>query len=391
VISDIHAGLGGDTEDLLVPDERFDRIRQRFSDGNSVLVLAGDIFDLAEANILRPGNSPVAHIEAIAEHHAGFFKFLSRWILEMNDVVFVPGNHDTSIQISAVQEAIVRRISECGRNRNDWHADVASRRRILAHTRFVTFAFETEGVFVVHGHQWDEFNRTGIDPEREEFLPKSALGARAGVHSRGEQCLQDQTEGIRVIEQFVPLEREAPWLDNVMNLRSILLRIAIEDRATAWLEKAAAMAGGRSANLSQCEKLAETLSKSLVTGFGDVMSKAFSKKGRKELSRRADALVGHGQTRAALRGFARDFGSDVFVAGHTHEPAVVESTGDSSYYANTGTWTPQNTEVEMCEDAFEAWPNRFSTRSPVIVVNLQPDGSVKGKPEVKYMDEDEHD
>lgn len=408
VISDLHAGLGGQSEDFRTANERFDRLRRRFSDGNSVLVLAGDIFDMAEAAAIDRGRTAVQHIKAIGEKHSGFFNFLSQWLLGNNDVVFVPGNHDMPIQLSAVQKAIVDKISEFARHPSDWRADIKQRRWVLEHTRFHPFCFCTDHVTVMHGHQWDAANMTGLDMNRADpdadppELPWDVPGARAGIRRWGERCLFDQTKGIQVIDWFVALEREAPWLDNidaedrtavwVDGLRDYVKakRKELKGKFASFLQRLGIAGATRGrATVTQCERLSETWWKSLSSVFGRLSKMIVSESGRRRLRDWASVLPGNRDTSEALRSFAKEYISDrVFVAGHTHEPALVEDVGEGGYYANSGTWTLSHNGLEDCDQAVAAWPKSFSSRSPVIVINVNPGGRLEGAPEVEYMDSD---
>ena len=69
VVSDLHAGVQGESDDLRVSGESYAALLRSYGDGRSQLVLAGDGFDLAEAEVLLRDSSAKAHVQRIAANH----------------------------------------------------------------------------------------------------------------------------------------------------------------------------------------------------------------------------------------------------------------------------------------------------------------------------------
>lgn len=371
VVSDWHAGVKGESDDLRVSGASYATLLRRYGDGKSQLVLAGDMFDLAEAEVLLPDRSAKKHMQRIAENHRDLFDFFADWVRRNNDLVFVPGNHDTALQVAEVRAQVVREIA----NRIPGAACRENPTSILDHTFFVPALYRIGPVLIAHGHQADVANRT----------------SGAGLHVEGTRCRFDRTDGFQAIALFTPLEQTAGWLDNVQHLPEIAARM-IGMSVAGWALKKVAESLEvppeviASQPPSPCalltSKLRDELAREGSEAIGPVSKATWEvtalRVARLELL--ASSLVAstlHTQEelfKYAVSQLDRTPGSAVFVAGHTHEQARVVGVADGKFYVNVGTWTASDVNLRSCEEAERFWRNpgeQAQSKRPVAVINLE--------------------
>jgi UDP-2,3-diacylglucosamine pyrophosphatase LpxH len=370
VVSDLHAGVKGEGDDLRVAGEAYATLLGSYGDGRSQLVLAGDVFDLAEAEVLLPDGSAKAHLERIAENHPELFTFFADWVRRGNDLVFLPGNHDAALEVAEVRAQTVLEIAK----RMPGGACREDPRAILGRTHFVPAIYRVGPVLVAHGHSADVANRT----------------QRAGVHVEGNDCRFDRTDGFQAIEFFTPLEQTAGWLDNVGRLPEIAAGMIGVDVGGWALRKVAEVLDVPPDVLpsrvpSGCAELTKRLQDQLAKVGNDAIA-AVSKEPWQvtalrvaKLEQWAQSLVASSRETQqrllddAVAQMRRTPGTKVLVAGHTHEPPRVVEVADGRFYVNVGTWTASDSSLTSCEQAEQLWWNAgkgFPSRSPVAVINL---------------------
>jgi len=382
VVSDLHAGVRGEGDDLRVDAATYAMLLDGYGDGDSQLVLAGDGLDLAEAEILLPGQSAKEHVQRIADNHRELFEFFADWIRRDNDLVFIPGNHDTALQLAEVRAQVVLEIAK----RMPGGVCREDPRAIVTHTFFVPAVYRVGPVLVTHGHQADVANRT----------------SQAGMHVDGEACRFDRTDGFQAIEFFTPLEQSAGWLDNVQLLPEItvgMISVGVGGWALKKMAEALEVPPPAPSELP-CGALTKKL-KDELKQVGTDAADWVSRKPLAAIALRAAKLQQWGQslvastleTQKALYDLAvsqlrNTPGAQVLVAGHTHQAPQVVKLPDGSFYVNVGTWTASDASIDSCEEAELHWRKqsaRFSSRSPVAVINLEHGRLVAPLPGILYL------
>jgi UDP-2,3-diacylglucosamine pyrophosphatase LpxH len=370
VMSDLHAGVQGESDDLRVGGEGYAALLRGYGDGRSQLVLAGDGFDLAEAEVLLPDHSAKEHVQRIARNHPDLFGFFADWVRRGNDLVFIPGNHDAALAVAEVRAQVVLEIAK----RMPGTACREDPRSILGHTYFAPAVYRVGPVLVTHGHQADVANRT----------------SKAGVHVEGSACRFDRTDGFQAIEFFTPLEQTAGWLDNVQRLPEIAAgMIAVGVGGWALRKVAEALEvpveAMPSEAPSRCAELAKELRDELEREGRDAIGPLSKEHWQATAVRIAKLqLLGASLVASSLETQKQLFdhavsllrktpGARVLVAGHTHESPRVASVAGGMFYVNVGTWTASDLSLDSCEAAERYWrkPNdRSRSPSPVAVINL---------------------
>jgi len=385
VVSDLHAGVKGESDDLRVSEDRYAALLRDFGDGRSQLVLAGDAFDLAEAEVLLPESGAKEHVQRIAQDHRDLFDFFAGWVRRGNDLVFIPGNHDTALQVAQVRAQVVLEIA----NRMPGTVCREDPRSILDHTFFVPAVYRVGPVLVTHGHQADVANRT----------------SRAGMHVEGEACRFDRTDGFQAIAFFTPLEQTAGWLDNVQRLPEIAAGM-ITVGVGGWALRKVAEALDVPPEVlpseapSRCAALTKELRDDLERAGRDALG-PLSKENWQAAAMRiaklqlwgASLVASSLDTQEELLKYAvsqleKTPGARVLVAGHTHEPPRVVSVPGGRFYVNVGTWTASDVRLDSCEKAERYWrtPNDKSrSPSPVAVIDLDSGKLVPGLPSILDM------
>lgn len=370
VVSDLHAGVQGESDDLRASGQSYAALLHSYGDGRSQLVLAGDVFDLAEAEVLQRESSAKEHVQRIAENHQDLFGFFADWVRRGNDLVFIPGNHDAALAVAEVRAQVVLEIAK----RMPGTACREDPRSILSHTYFVPAVYRVGPVLVTHGHQADVANRT----------------TKAGMHVDGEACRFERTDGFQAIEFFTPLEQTAGWLDNVQRLPEIAAGM-IAEGVGGWALRKVAEALDVPPDLippeapSRCAELTKELQDDLERQGSDAIGPLSKQNWQATAVRMAKlqllgaSLVASSlETQKGLFDYAvsrlrQTPGARVLVAGHTHESPRVANLADGMFYVNVGTWTASDLSLGSCEEAERYWrkpSNKSASRSPVAVINL---------------------
>jgi UDP-2,3-diacylglucosamine pyrophosphatase LpxH len=373
VVSDLHAGVKGEGDDLRVGGESYAALLRGYGDGRSQLVLAGDVFDLAEAEILLRDSSAKEHVQRIAANHRDLFDFFANWVRRGNDLVFIAGNHDTALQVGEVRAQVVLEIAQ----RMPGNACREDPRSILSQTYFVPAVYRVGPVLVTHGHQADVANRT----------------TKAGMRVDGKACRFARTDGFQAIEFFTPLEQSAGWLDNVQRLPEIaagMITLGVGEWALRKMAEAldvppevlpSVPSGERSRCAELTKQLRDELEREGRAALGPVSSEQWQATVMRiaKLQSWAVSLVASsletqkGVFDEAVSQLGRTPGAQVLVAGHTHEPPRVVNVADGMFYVNVGTWTASDLSLDSCEEAERSWRNpnnKSKSPSPVVVINL---------------------
>jgi hypothetical protein len=173
VVSDLHLWEAVDGDGLWMryrqrryfPDRGlvalFERLAAQCEDGSLELVLNGDVFDF---DIARPDGdeSPprdertaVARMHSILDDHEAFLDGLVAVLARGHSVVFVAGNHDLPMVLTAVRLALRERIERALRRASLDDATVRDCMDRVAHKGW--FHRTRDGIHVEHGQQYDAY------------------------------------------------------------------------------------------------------------------------------------------------------------------------------------------------------------------------------------------
>jgi UDP-2,3-diacylglucosamine pyrophosphatase LpxH len=155
VISDLHLGSGRVSEGKFDPleDFRFDATLESFlaamdKDGPVDLVIAGDFIDFWQVLPCARRTEGATERESLDKlrlvllGHKETFAVLHRFVQRGNRLIVVPGNHDVDLQWPAVQNELKAAFgAESGQ------------------VQFAVPCYESHGLHVEHGHQYDYANR----------------------------------------------------------------------------------------------------------------------------------------------------------------------------------------------------------------------------------------
>lgn len=160
VISDLHLGMGQrDGRWSPLEDFRFPAIFRSFLEsvgksGNTDLIIDGDFIDfwqvlpqLDEIRLPQLGSTEgesLAKLEAALIQHRQTFADLKRFAeIGKNRLIIIPGNHDVDLFWPSIQRRLQRELA------------LPLNQKLF----FTTSCYESQGVHIEHGHQYDEANR----------------------------------------------------------------------------------------------------------------------------------------------------------------------------------------------------------------------------------------
>lgn len=161
VISDLHLGIGQARNGSwsALEDFRFPAIFRSFLDsmgkpGNTDLIIAGDFIDfwqvLPELDEKRPAQLGPSEAESLAKlnlvliRHQQTFADLKRFAeTGKNRLIIIPGNHDVDLFWPKVQSVLQRTLG------------LPINQKLF----FTGNCYESQGVHIEHGHQYDQANR----------------------------------------------------------------------------------------------------------------------------------------------------------------------------------------------------------------------------------------
>jgi UDP-2,3-diacylglucosamine pyrophosphatase LpxH len=198
VISDLHLGPGYVSKDKYDPleDFRFDDTFNNFlttigTHGPIDLIIAGDFIDFWQilARLSKEEGSTeqqsLAKLRLVLERHKNTFDILGRFIKRGHRLILVPGNHDVDLQWPEVQKEL--------------------RARLGADSGQIFFAipcYESHGLHVEHGHQYDYANRFS---RADSPMVDSPTGKRLEVN----------WGSVFVSSFYNQVEKEKPFIDNL--------------------------------------------------------------------------------------------------------------------------------------------------------------------------------
>jgi UDP-2,3-diacylglucosamine pyrophosphatase LpxH len=224
IISDLHLGAGQikatKTWDPL-EDFRFPDTFKRFltligQHGQTDLIIAGDFIDfwqiLPELDRARQpslGSSEeesLAKLEVALAGHKDTFAVLSQFArIGKNKLIIIPGNHDVDLFWPKVQ---ARLQAELG---------VKLNQKLF----FTTSCYQSEGVYVEHGNQYDEANR---------FANRNA----PFVSLAGKRRLQTNWGTVFMSRFYNELEEQRPFIDNLYSEKAAIIWALQNESAQAF-------------------------------------------------------------------------------------------------------------------------------------------------------------
>ncbi len=198
VVSDLHLTSGKDpqsgvwapTEDFFWDEEFRDFLAHYSADGNSTLIINGDLFDflkvlvfptpaemisyrIPESDVNRAYGlrcseaAGVFQIDKIVDGHPVLFRSVVDFLLAGNQVIILKGNHDVQLFWGAVQERVITRLEEL--------TPAQKKGAIRKRLQFLPWCYLVPGLlYVEHGNQYEYTTsfRNFLHPE----LPVSYAG-----------------------------------------------------------------------------------------------------------------------------------------------------------------------------------------------------------------------
>ena len=204
VISDLHLGIGNPggnwspLEDFRFPPLFRSFLEAKGSSGNTDLIIAGDFIDfwqvlpeLDEKRAPQLGSTEaesLAKLDVVLYQHRDTFAALKRFAQTgKNRLIIIPGNHDVDLFWPRVQERLQR---EFGLPLNQ---------KLF----FTNSCYESQGVHVEHGQQYDEANR--FKNPNAPFVPDD----------NGTRRLETNWGTVFMSRFYNKVELDLPFIDNL--------------------------------------------------------------------------------------------------------------------------------------------------------------------------------
>ncbi|MBT5030151.1 hypothetical protein HON03_02695 [archaeon] len=309
IFSDIEAGSGTNTDDLVEEDLLCQVIRNNFAYAKKYptdLVLNGDIFDFMKSpykkEYPRHITEPISlwKLEKIAKAHPLFLGVLKEF-LKVNKrtrIVFVYGNHDFDLMFPKVKEEILNLI--VGK-------DKKLRERII----FPGFEFSDDLLLVEHGSQLDEF--FSVDPENFLFNIEG--------YFIGEPFLKLPWGYNALYDYYIYLKEKLPLLERLFPKKMLLNLLPFEARmsmiwGTVWY-------------------MFKSFFYTQVKNWNDVLYRFHIKdfyKYFKHFTKREFHVVVRRRAKKKLR----EIDQELLSVGHNHKPGMIKV--GKKTLLNTGTW-----------------------------------------------------
>ena len=226
VISDLHVGAGPlDDCDPTLEAHLVDFVQDRLARSGPIeLVINGDFLDFAQAT---PWQDPALRSESregiplcftedqsltklnnIGLEHVPVFRALSRFLEANanNTIVILPGNHDADFFWPAVRERFSRLVGGESHSKLHFHLQQVYRPPV------------SPGVWIEHGHQYDQCNVFEVDKQPRWSLEKPPILPGKDGQLRLLECV-----GTQFLNGFLNrLDQHYPFVDNVKPLSNFV-------------------------------------------------------------------------------------------------------------------------------------------------------------------------
>ena len=309
IFSDIEAGGGTTTDDLVEEDLLCQVIRNNFSYAKEYptdLVLNGDIFDFMKSPYKKEyprhitENISLWKLERIAKAHPLFFGVLKEFLKydkkSRGDIV--NGNHDFDLMFPKVKEEILNLI-------------VGKDKKLKERIIFPGFEFTDNLVHIEHGSQLDEF--FSVDPDNFVFNMEG--------YFVGEPFLKLPWGYNALYDYYIYLKEKIPLLERLFPKKMLLSLLPLKVRisllwGTVWY-------------------LLKSFFYTQVKHKGDVLYRFHLRdfyKYLKHFTKREFHVV----VRRRAKNKLREGNFKLMSVGHNHKPGIVKV--GRKTLLNTGTW-----------------------------------------------------
>lgn len=362
VISDLHMGAGDRLDDFTADAELAALIHHYAADpAPTELILAGDTFEFLQVclpdvpDLEWSPRAAARRLETILQAHAqsvaAWRDFLAR---RENQVTVIIGNHDFELHYASAKQTLRRAL---GLAPDD------------PRLRFGVY-YEGDGIFLVHGNQYDRWNRfVHFDGICEPF--EVVFGTR--LIREAINLLEDEPVDIAtLIDNIKPLSAifwyalSLPTLRNhatrrlaargLVLLINVLLRhrvYVLEDDPRQRMQRSIWKPMYRQVALA-----ATLLGRAAgVRRQAGVFPEAAFQRAAERQMRRSVSAFGNTSVRSMAR-IARDpryRSTSLFICGHTHLAQIV-ALNERQTYINTGTWTDVIVDVAASQRQQQRFP-----------------------------------
>ncbi|MCS6840984.1 MAG: metallophosphoesterase [Roseiflexus sp.] len=362
VISDLHMGAGDRLDDFTADSELAALLHHYAADPTPTeLILAGDTFEFLQVRLPDVPDlewSPRAaarRLEAILRAHPEPTAALRVFLAQPdNQVTVIIGNHDFELHYASAKQTLRRTL---GVGPDD------------PRLRFGIY-YEGDGIFLVHGNQYDRWNRFvhfgGICEPFEVVLGTRLI--REAIN-----LLEDEPVDVAtLIDNIKPLSAifwyalSLPTLRNQatrrLAARGLVLLISVLLRHTTYVLDADPRQQTRRSLWKPMYRqvaLAATLlgrAAGVRQQFSLFSGAVFQREAERQM-RRSVRVFGNTSVRSVAR-IARDpryRSISLFICGHTHLAQIV-ALNERQVYINTGTWTDVIVDVAASQRQRQRFP-----------------------------------